>query len=67
MVDSAKSDANGLFVFEADTLLHKGFYYVMLGSDNSYFQMLLARDQDFRLETTKGDFVNSMKVTGVSG
>ena len=64
VVDSAKSDATGLFVFEADTLLHKGFYYIMLGSDNSYFQMLLDKDQDFRLETAKGDFVNSMIVTG---
>lgn len=64
VVDSAKSDANGLFVFEADTLLPKGFYYVMLGSDNSYFQLLMDKDQEFRLEATKGDYVNTMQVTG---
>lgn len=63
-VDSARSDANGLFSFEADTLLPAGFYYVMLASDNSYFQLLLDDDQEFNLEMTKGDFVNSMKVDG---
>lgn len=64
VVDSAKSDANGLFVFEADSLLPKGFYYVMLGSDNSYFQLLLDKDQEFGIVATKGDYVNSMSVTG---
>lgn len=64
LVDSAKADANGLFVFDADTLLPKGFYYVMLGSDNSYFQMLLGDDQEFTLTTKKGDYINSMKVQG---
>lgn len=64
LVDSAKSDANGLFVFDADTLLPKGFYYVMLGSDNSYFQMLLGDDQEFSLTTKKGDYINSMQVDG---
>lgn len=64
IVDSARSDANGRFVFEADSLLPTGFYYLMLGSDNSYFQLVLDKDQEFRLETTKGDFVNSMKVDG---
>lgn len=64
LVDSAKSDAAGKFVFDADTLLPKGFYYVMLASDNSYFQMLLGGDQEFTLNTTKGDFIGSMKVDG---
>ena len=64
VADSAKADANGTFIFEADTLLPNGFYYVMLSSDNSYFQMLLDKDQEFSLETVKGDFVNSMKVNG---
>jgi len=64
LVDSAKSDASGKFVFEADTLLPKGFYYVMLASDNSYFQLLLGNDQEFTLSATKGDYINSMKVDG---
>ena len=64
IADSARSDANGKFVFEADSLLPTGFYYLMLGSDNSYFQLLLDKDQEFKLATTKGDFVNSMKVDG---
>ncbi|MCF8459734.1 MAG: AhpC/TSA family protein [Flavobacteriales bacterium] len=64
IVDSAKSDANGRFVFEADSLLPTGFYYLMLSSDNSYFQLLLDKDQEFKLETRKGDFVNAMKVDG---
>lgn len=64
LVDSARSDANGKFIFDADTLLPQGFYYVMLASDNSYFQMLLGGDQEFSLSATKGDFVNSMKVDG---
>ena len=64
LVDSARSDASGKFVFDADTLLPKGFYYVMLASDNSYFQMLLGNDQEFTLSATKGDYINSMKVDG---
>ena len=64
IVDSARSDANGKFVFEADSLLPTGFYYLMLGSDNSYFQLVLDKDQEFKLETVKGDFVNSMQVDG---
>lgn len=64
MVDSAIGDANGKFVFTADTLLPKGFYYVMLTSDNSYFQLLLGEDQEFTLTATKGNFVPTMKVEG---
>ena len=64
LVDSAKSDGSGKFVFDADTLLPEGFYYVMLGSDNSYFQLLLGNDQEFELTTKKGDYVNAMVVSG---
>ena len=64
LVDSAKSDANGLFVFDADTLLPKGFYYVMLRSDNSYFQMLMGDDQEFSLSSIKGNYIESVKVDG---
>jgi peroxiredoxin len=64
LVDSAKSNGNGLFVFDADTLLPKGFYYVMLGSDNSYFQLLLGDDQEFTLTANKGNYIPSMKVEG---
>lgn len=64
LMDSAKSDAYGKFAFEADSLLPTGFYYVMLASDNSYFQLLLGADQEFTLEANKGDYVNSMKVSG---
>ncbi|HAP70168.1 MAG TPA: hypothetical protein DCR04_10670, partial [Flavobacteriales bacterium] len=64
IADSARSDANGKFVFDADTLLPSGFYYLMLGSDNSYFQLVLDKDQEFKLEATKGDYVNSMRVEG---
>ena len=64
VVDSAKSDDNGLFLFEADTLLPKGFYYVMLGSDNSYFQLIMGDDQELKLTASKKDFVRSMQVSG---
>lgn len=64
LADSAKSDANGNFVFEADSLFPKGFYYVMLASDNSYFQMLLGDDQEFKLKTSKGNFIPTMQVEG---
>lgn len=62
LLDSAKSDATGKFVFDADSLLPKGFYYVMLASDNSYFQMLLGADQEFSLSADKADYVSTMKV-----
>lgn len=64
LVDSVRADAEGNFVFAKDSALPTGFYYLMLGSDNSYFQLLLDADQHFRMETVKGDLVNAMKVTG---
>ncbi|MFM1876310.1 MAG: hypothetical protein RL266_2047 [Bacteroidota bacterium] len=64
LIDSARSDANGKFVFEADSLFPKGFYYIMLGSDNSYFQLLLADDQEFVMTAQKGNYVPTMKVEG---
>ena len=64
LIDSARSDANGKFVFEADSLFPKGFYYVMLGSDNSYFQLLLSDDQEFSMSAQKGNYVPTMKVEG---
>jgi peroxiredoxin len=64
LIDSAKGDANGNYVFEADSAFPAGFYYAMLVSDNSFFQLLLDKDQEFKLETRKGDLVNSMKVEG---
>lgn len=64
VADSAKADASGVFVFQADSLLPKGFYYLMLGSDNSYFQLLLDGDQEFEMTTEKGDLVGSMSING---
>lgn len=64
LVDSVRADAEGNFVFAKDSALPTGFYYLMLASDNSYFQLLLDADQHFSMETVKGDLVNAMKVTG---
>jgi len=61
LVDSAVGDANGNFVFAIDSLMPPGFYYLMLTSDNSYFQLLIDKDQHFGLEATKGDYVNTLK------
>ena len=64
LIDSAKGDANGNYLFEADSAFPTGFYYAMLVSDNSFFQLLLDTDQEFKLEMRKGDLVNAMKVEG---
>ncbi len=61
LVDSAVGDANGNFVFAIDSLMPSGFYYLMLTSDNSYFQLLIGKEQHFAVEATKGDYVNTLK------
>ncbi|MEO0585572.1 MAG: redoxin domain-containing protein [Bacteroidota bacterium] len=54
----------GSFVFEADTNLPGGIYLVVFPPKNTYFEIIVDKDQKFALETDTTDFVANMKVKG---
>ena len=61
-IDTSRSDANGKFIFQRDTLLPTGAYFVLLTADNTHFQILIDKeDHHGKLETTKGNIVKSFK------
>lgn len=59
----ATVDAQGKFVFESNQGFKPGFFFVVL-PDNSNFQIMMDRDQQFSLITSLGDPVNTMQVEG---
>lgn len=65
IVDTARRDEQGRFVFKSDTnALPKGIYLVVMAPDNDYFQMVIGNDSDqiFQLETQR-DNLSDVKVT----
>ncbi|MFK8162473.1 MAG: redoxin domain-containing protein [Lewinella sp.] len=66
IVDTARRDEQGRFVFRSDTnALPKGIYLVVLAPNNDYFQMVIGNDDDqkFTLKTRK-EKLSDVKVTG---
>jgi peroxiredoxin len=61
--DSTVANEKGLAVFEGDSLLPAGLFYVLYPS-NQYFQLLIDKDQRFSLQANISDIVGSMKVKG---
>jgi len=51
-------------VFKGDEKLKGGIYLVVFPPENKYFEIMVADDQHFSLETKMEDFVKYMKVTG---
>jgi len=65
IVDTARRNEQGRFVFQSDTsALPKGIYLVVLAPNNDYFQMVIGNDPDqkFKLETRKNN-LSDVKVT----
>ncbi|MEI6411059.1 MAG: redoxin domain-containing protein [Bacteroidota bacterium] len=63
--DTVQADADGYFVFKADTLLPSGVYLLVLKPDNSFIQIMVpSDDQSFTISTDAKDSVNKMKVKG---
>lgn len=63
--DTVQADADGYFVFKADTLLPSGVYLLVLKPDNNFVQLMIpSDDQVFTVNTDAKDSVNKMKVKG---
>ncbi len=54
---------NGAFVFKGDETLPGGIYIIIL-PNNQFFELMIDKDQDFRMETDTVAYVGNMKVTG---
>lgn len=66
IVDTARRNEDGAFVFQSDTsALPKGIYLVVMAPDNNYFQLVIGNDpdQEFSLKTQL-DNLGEIKVTG---
>jgi thiol-disulfide isomerase/thioredoxin len=63
--DSVIADGTGRGVFTGDESLPEGMYLVLL-PDQSFFDLLIGKDQFFRFETDTADYVPNMKITGSS-
>ena len=55
---------NGKFVFKGEQSLPTGMYLVILPPRNTYFEIVVNRDQHFSIETDTADFVGNMKISG---
>ncbi len=61
IVDTARRDEQGRYVFESDTsALPRGIYLVVLAPNNDYFQMIVGDDPDqvFTLTSSMADLSN---------
>lgn len=55
---------NGSFTFEGEDHLPEGMYMVILPPKNTFFEMVVGRDQYFSMETDTGNYVTNMKASG---
>lgn len=63
--DSAKADANGLFVFKGEEKLPGGIYMAVVPGKR-YFEFIVDNIQKFSLETDTLNFIENMKVSNSS-
>jgi len=61
--DTTYINSNGTYTFKGDQKLDEGLYVVYL-EDQSYFDILIGKDQTFSVNTSKSDLLNQMKITG---
>jgi len=63
IIDTAFVNSKGAYVFKGDKALVGGMYLVVL-KDKRYFELIIDKDQEFRITTNPDDFVANMKVKG---
>lgn len=63
LADKATVDAQGRFVFENPQAYKPGFFFIVL-PDNTNFQIMMDRDQQFKITTSVGDLAGSLQVEG---
>ncbi len=61
--DTAKVNADGIFVFDGKNKLDQGVYFLILGSKRQ-FEFVVSDNQRFAFETDRGDYIRKMKVKG---
>ncbi|NNF02738.1 MAG: DUF5106 domain-containing protein [Bacteroidia bacterium] len=61
--DSAKANVNGEFTFEGEEPLLGGVYLTVLPG-KKYFEVIVDKDQEFFMSTSKSDPIAKMKVKG---
>lgn len=61
--DTLQTDDTGLALFSGNTALEQGLYMVVM-PDNSYFEVIIAEDQTFEIECSKGDFQGTLNFKG---
>jgi thiol-disulfide isomerase/thioredoxin len=63
VLDTARVNEKGAFVFEGKKKLEGGLYLVVL-PDKRYFELIIDNEQNFSLETDSSDLVGKMKIHG---
>jgi thiol-disulfide isomerase/thioredoxin len=63
LADTVQAE-NGKAVFEGEERLEGGIYLVVLPPKNQYFEIVIADDQHFSLQTDTTDLVQNMTVSG---
>lgn len=63
IADSAFADANGHAVFEGDTLLNGGIYFIILPEKN-YFEFMLTDDQTFEIRVKRDSLISTLQFKG---
>ena len=61
--DTARASATGTFQFASPDNLPEGVYFLVLNKTR-IFEFVIGRDQQFAMETSTGDYIKHMKVTG---
>ena len=64
LLDSARNNGHGKFVFEGDREMHPGLYFIT-NNGNRYIEFVIYHEQPFfTLSTQQSDWVEHMKVKG---
>ena len=63
IADSTMMNETGEFEFKRKSPFKPGYFYIIL-PDYSSFHMMINDEQFFTMEANKGDYINSMKVSG---
>jgi thiol-disulfide isomerase/thioredoxin len=61
--DTTYIQPNGSYTFTGNDKLEEGLYIIYL-QDQTYFDLLIGADQTFKVETSKSDLLNKMKING---
>jgi len=65
VIDTTRIDSKGYAVFSGNENLNRGIYIIVMPSKNmTYFEILIADQKKFSIETDTANFVENMKIKG---